>query len=158
MLWILLVGRFTTAAMASEAPVNLRSVANFAVLAGSTVTNVPGDGTRLTGDLGVSPGTAVTGSPPGIVIGTIHAGDAVAAQAQADLTTAYNDAAGRSTAPITVSGNIGGRRSIRASINPRPRWRYRQGISLSTPRATPTPSSSSRWRARSPRRPVARLS
>ena len=107
-LWILLVGIFTTAAMASEAPVNLRSAANFAVLAGTTVTNVPGDGTAIIGDLGVSPGTAVTGFPPGIVVGTIHAGDAVAAQAQLDLTTAYNDAAGRSTAPITVSGNIGG--------------------------------------------------
>jgi len=108
-LWILLLKIFTTTAMASEAPVNLRSAANFAVLAGSTVTNVPGVGTGLIGDLGVSPGTAVTGFPPGIVIGTIHKGDAVAAQAQADLTTAYNDAAGRSIAPITVSGNLGGR-------------------------------------------------
>ena len=40
------------------------------------------------------PGTAVTGFPPGIVNGTIHAADAVAAQAQSDLTDAYNDAAG----------------------------------------------------------------
>jgi hypothetical protein len=75
-------------------------------LAGSTVTN-PGP-TILNGDLGVSPGTAVTGFPPGIVHGTIHAGDSAAAQAKLDLTTAYNDAAGRSTSPITVSGNLGG--------------------------------------------------
>jgi type VI secretion system secreted protein VgrG len=46
--------------------------------------------TTITGDLGVSPGTAVTGFPPGKVSGTIHKGDAVAAQAQTDLTTAYN--------------------------------------------------------------------
>jgi len=106
---ILLLMSLTTAAMAAgEAPVNLGSAANFAVLAGSTVTNVPGDGTTITGDLGVSPGTAVTGFPPGVVVGTIHAGDPVAAQAQLDLTVAYNDAAGRSTAPITVSGNLGG--------------------------------------------------
>ena len=45
----------------------------------------------------MSPGTAVTGFPPGIVSnGTIHSADAVALQAQSDLTTAYNDAAGRS--------------------------------------------------------------
>lgn len=104
----ILLLKSATAAMAAEAPVNLRSAANFAALAGTTITNVPGDGTAITGDLGVSPGTAVTGFPPGIVVGTIHAGDSVAAQAQADLTTAYNDAAGRSTAPVTVSGNLGG--------------------------------------------------
>ena len=67
---------------------------SFAVLAGSTVTNVPAAGTIVTGDLGVWPGTAVTGFPPGIVTGTIHAGDAVAQGAQTDLTTAYNTAAG----------------------------------------------------------------
>src|SRR5207248_2688817 len=64
--------------------------------------------TTVTGDLGVSPGTAVTGFPPGTVTGTTHAGDAVAAQAQIDLTTAYNDAAGRSVGAVTVAGNLGG--------------------------------------------------
>jgi hypothetical protein len=43
-----------------------------------------------------------------MVNGTIHAGDPVAAQAQIDLTTAFNDAAGRSTAPVIVAGNLGG--------------------------------------------------
>jgi hypothetical protein len=89
------------------APVSLRSAGNFAVLAGSTVTNTALL-TTVNGDLGVSPGTAVTGFPPGVVNGTIHAGDPVAAQAKLDLTTAYNDAAGRSVAPITVAGNLGG--------------------------------------------------
>ena len=89
------------------APVSLRSAGNFAVLAGSTVTNTALL-TTVNGDLGVSPGTAVTGFPPGVVNGTIHAGDPIAAQAKLDLTTAYNDAAGRSVAPITVAGNLGG--------------------------------------------------
>jgi hypothetical protein len=65
-------------------------------------------GTVILGDVGVSPGTEATGFPPGVVVGTIHAGDTVAAQAQADLTAAYDDAAGRSVDPVTVSGNLGG--------------------------------------------------
>jgi hypothetical protein len=59
--------------------------------------------------LGVSPGGAVTGFPPGLVNGTIHAGDSTAAQAQLDLTTAYNDAAGRTVGAVTVAGNLDGR-------------------------------------------------
>ncbi len=107
-LCVLMLTSFTAAVMAGEAPVNLRSAAGFAALAGSTVTNVPSVGTEITGDIGVSPGTALTGFPPGIVNGSLHAGDTVAAQAQADLTVAYNDAAGRTTAPISVAGNLGG--------------------------------------------------
>ena len=80
-------------AMAAVAPVGLGTAGSFGVLAGTTVTNT---GTSIiTGDLGVSPGTAVTGFPPGIVSGTVHTADGVAEGAQSDLTTAYNDAAGR---------------------------------------------------------------
>jgi hypothetical protein len=50
----------------------------------------------------------VTGFPPGTVNGTIHAADPAAAQAQLDLTTAYNDAAGRTVDAITVAGDLGG--------------------------------------------------
>ena len=97
---------FTTGALpAGQTPVNLRTAGNFAVLAASTVTNT--GLTKVTGDLGVSPGTAVTGFGPGVVNGTIHAGDPVAAQAQLDLTTAYNDAAGR-VSPMLIAGNLGG--------------------------------------------------
>ena len=63
--------------------------------------------TTINGDLGVMPGTAVPGFPPGMVNGTIHAADAVALQAQSDLTTAYNDAAGR-TPPALLSADLGG--------------------------------------------------
>ncbi len=80
---------------AAAAPVDLGTAGSFGVLAGQTVTNT-GPSTVI-GDLGVSPGTAVTGFPPGIVFnGTIHSADGVANGAQSDLTTAYNDAAGRS--------------------------------------------------------------
>ena len=72
------------------------------------IINTASVGTVITGDIGVSPGTAVTGFPPGIVTGTIHAGDATAFQAQADLAIAFNNAAGRSTAPNIVVGNLGG--------------------------------------------------
>jgi hypothetical protein len=79
----------------------------FAVLAGSTVTNT--GPSVVNGDLGLSPGTSVTGFPPGTVNGTQHVTDAVAAQAQIDLTTAYNNAAAQ--APTgTVSADLGGQR------------------------------------------------
>jgi hypothetical protein len=96
----------TSAAPAGQAPPALGMAEAFVVLAGSTVTNT--GATRLTGDLGVSPGTAVTGFLPGAQTGAIHAGDPASASGMADLTTAYNDAAGRTTAPVTVVGDLGG--------------------------------------------------
>jgi hypothetical protein len=96
----------TSASVCDQTTVALGSAAGFAVLAGSTVTNI--GGTTVTGDLGVSPGTAVTGFPPGTVVGTIHAGDSTGAGAIANLTIAYNDAAGRTLCPTTVAGNLGG--------------------------------------------------
>ena len=60
-------------ALAQTAP-PLGTAQNFAVLGGSTVTNAVSAGTILTGNLGVWPGSAITGFPPGVVIGTIHIG------------------------------------------------------------------------------------
>ncbi len=90
----------------SPAPVELGSAARFGVLGGSTVTST--GNTTIVGDLGLSPGTAVDGFPPGTVSGSIFINTPEAVSGQADLTTAYNDAAGRSTNPIAVAGNIGG--------------------------------------------------
>lgn len=77
------------ASPAAEAPApSLGSASTFAVLGASTVTCA--NLSAVTGNVGVSPGTAITGFDPGCTItGTIHAGDAVAAQAQADLAIAY---------------------------------------------------------------------
>jgi uncharacterized repeat protein (TIGR01451 family) len=94
-----------SSASAATAPVPLGTAANFAVLAGSTVTNT--GPTTINGDLGLSPGTSVTGFPPGRVNGALHVADSVAVQAKADLTAAYNNAAGRpvtATVPVELGG------------------------------------------------------
>lgn len=86
----------------------LGSVQGFAVLAGQTVTNT--GPTTVAGDLGVSPGTSVTGFPPGLVSdGVIHATDAVALQAQADLTVSYDDLAGRACDFDSTGVDLAGR-------------------------------------------------
>ena len=79
-------------ALTVHADNTLGSAYYFAVLAGSAVTNT--GNTVITGDLGVYPGTAISGFPPGIVNGTIYDGNAVAMQAQSDALTAYNYFAG----------------------------------------------------------------
>lgn len=81
-------------------------IGGFSVLAGSTVTNT--GSTTVAGDVGVSPGTAVTGFPPGLAAGAIHSADGAAAQAQTALTTGYLDAEGRSGG-TTVAGDLVGK-------------------------------------------------
>lgn len=79
-------------------PVNLATAQPFVVLGGAGVTNT--GPTVLNGDLGVAPGTSLSGfGAPAVVNGATHVNDAVAAQAQADLTTAYNVAAEQPVAP-----------------------------------------------------------
>ena len=83
--------------------VALATSARYAVLAGDTVTNT--GNSVLGGSLGVSPGTAITGFPPGLVLppGTSDAANAAAGQAKADLTAAYVDAAGRPVDSTTTA-------------------------------------------------------
>ena len=103
----LVVGIFALpiTANAAASPVPLGAASTFAVLGGATVTNT--GPSIVTGNLGVSPGTAVTGFPPGLLLGTQHAGDAVALAAQDDLTIAYNNAAGQ-TPDAGIAGDLGG--------------------------------------------------
>jgi len=84
-------------------------LSSFAVLGGSTVTNTSTP-TTVNGNLGVSPGSAVTGFPPGIVTGgTIHAADSVAAQAQSDLVTTYNNLASTACGTDLTGQDLGGK-------------------------------------------------
>lgn len=99
------------AAQAAEAPVELGTAKSYSVLAGSTVTNT--GPTVINGDVGLSPGSSVTGfssstpSGPGQIFGDLHVADAEAAQAKTDLTTAYNDAAGRGPG-AAITADLGG--------------------------------------------------
>lgn len=87
--------------------VNLGTAASFGVLAGSAVTNT--GSSVIAGNVGVWPGTAVSGFPPGIVSGgTLHLGDAVAQKAQADLTTAYNATASLAPTATLTGQDLGG--------------------------------------------------
>jgi hypothetical protein len=98
-----------SAAVLSSPPIAEAQLSSFAVLAGSTVTNTATP-TIVTGNLGVSPGSAVTGFPPGIVTGgSIHQDDAVAASAQSDLTTLYNSLAGTGCNSNLTGQDLGGK-------------------------------------------------
>ena len=92
-------------ANAATATVSLASAANYSVLAGTAVTN--SGPTTTDGSVGVSPGSSVSGFPPGIAGGSIHTADGNSGAAQSDLLIAYNDAAGR-TPFLTVTGDLGG--------------------------------------------------
>lgn len=96
---------------AAEAAVNLGTTGTFAVLAGSTITST--GATAISGsaggDVGLSPGSAVIGFPPATISdGLMHTADAIAIQAKADLVTAYNDAAGRTTTTDLTGQALGG--------------------------------------------------
>ncbi|MFF8099869.1 ice-binding family protein, partial [Streptomyces sp. NPDC016640] len=145
-----------TRASAVATAVPLGTAADFGVLAGSTVTNT--GPTTVERNVGVSPGAAVVGFPPGAVLppGTIHAADAVALQAQNDLTTAYNQAAGQ--APdvtytgdpvelggqtltpgvyrVPVSAQITGTLTLNGQNDPNAVWVFQVGSTLTTASAS----------------------
>ena len=127
----------------------LGSAVNFAAVAATTITNT--GNTVVTGDIGVSPGSAITGFPPGIVNGTIHAADGPAATAHADAHTAFVQASGEpcdftlsiadlggQTLPPGVycftSSGIGltGTLTLNAGGNPTAAWLFKIGTTLTT--------------------------
>jgi hypothetical protein len=101
LMFLLVFSLFTLTAYAQ-----LGSAGMFGVLGASAVTNT--GPTVIDGDLGVYPGTSITGFPPGIVNGTIYDGDAVAMQAQTDALSAYNFFQGLSSNENLTGQNLGG--------------------------------------------------
>jgi hypothetical protein len=93
------------AATTIDGPINLGTASTFAVLASSTVTNT--GPSVIGGNLGLSPGTSVTGFPPGILHGTQSTANTTAAKAKADLTTAYNVAASLTPKTSGLSDLVG---------------------------------------------------
>jgi hypothetical protein len=104
----------------AQATVNLQSASGFVILAGSLISNIPTS--AITGNIGLSPaaGSYISGFGLTEVTGTIYTTDASGPSgsvpdaagltaAKGDLTTAYNDAAGRTTTDmVLLSGNLGG--------------------------------------------------
>jgi len=100
-------GAWPAAAFAATQP-SLGTALNYAVLAGSAITNT--GSSVITGNLGLSPNTAssVTGFPPGNVTGTQDAADANSLQAQNDLVTGYTDAANSPSTSSLTGQDLGG--------------------------------------------------
>ncbi|GII61566.1 hypothetical protein Skr01_16510 [Sphaerisporangium krabiense] len=104
--WVVAVAPGSAGAAAQPVPVPLGAAAGFAVLAGTSVTNT-GTST-ITGDVGVAPGSTVTGfTPPSIVNGIIHINDTAATQAQTALATAFADVTSRPSTG-TIAPALGG--------------------------------------------------
>src|ERR1700694_2132189 len=107
---VALAAAWPIGALAATQP-RLGTATSFAVLAGQAISNT--GATTINGDVGISPNNAssVTGFPPGIINGGTHYADAVALQAQNDLTTAYNDAANQ-TPFVDLSGQDLGNKNL----------------------------------------------
>jgi hypothetical protein len=99
------LGAWPMAALAATQP-RMGTAGNFAVLAGSTITNT--GPTVISGGLGLSPGSAVTGFPPGVAT-VKHKTDAVALAAKNALVTAYNDLASWGATRSMTGQDLGGK-------------------------------------------------
>jgi len=93
----------------AEADLTLGTAGNFSVLAATTVTNT-GPSLINGGDIGVNPGTSITGFPPGTLAApyVFHLGDAVAAKGEQDLQVAYNMATSLTPTQTLTGQDLGG--------------------------------------------------
>ena len=86
--------------------IDLGSATPNAIVAGSTITNT--GSSVVTGDVGLFPGTSITGFPPGTVTGTSDAADGVSHAAQTSSTAAYGVAATDTPFTTIAGGTLGG--------------------------------------------------
>ncbi|MCF8242667.1 MAG: Ig-like domain-containing protein [Melioribacteraceae bacterium] len=102
-----LVANFEVEAPSGPPPVVLGAAGDFAILAGSGVSNI--GLTIIYGDVGSFPTATIDGFPPGVVNGTLYmTADPLVGAAKDDLTAAYNDAQSRSLDAISLPGQLGG--------------------------------------------------
>jgi hypothetical protein len=104
--FVTLIAFSSDSAMAAVTPINLGAATPYAVIAGSTITNT--GSSVITGNVGLSPGTSITGFPPGLVHGTTGAADAPSLAAQNSSTAAYLVAAGETPFSTVAAGTLGG--------------------------------------------------
>jgi hypothetical protein len=104
--WFLAIAGIPAFLHGQTSPPTLGAAASFAVLGGSRVTS--SGSTIITGNLGVSPGNSVSGSPT-VKVGAIFRNDSIARQAQQDATSAYNDLAGRVCSVDLTGQDLGGK-------------------------------------------------
>ena len=100
--WTFTTGLTTT----GQSPVNLGQASSYEILATTTVTSPTV--TVVNGDLGVYPGSAISGFPPSTVNGAINLDNPASQAAEASLLTAFDYLMTTVPAGATVSGNIGG--------------------------------------------------
>ena len=133
---------------ATGTAVSLGAAASFAVLGGATVTNT--GSTVLNGDLGSSPGSSITGFPPGTYTGSLHSADATALSAKNDATSAFtnlglqgcdSDLSGQDLGGMTLvpgvycfssSAQLTGILTLNAQNDPNAVWIFKMGSTLTT--------------------------
>ena len=135
----LLVGLALLCGMAdpSRPPPSLGFAASFAVLGGAAVN---AGASTITGNLGVSPGKAITGSPV-VKLGAAFRDDALARQAQKDSAAAYNDLAARTCTTdssttlaqgVYCLSSLAGTLTLDARGNPDAFWIFQSATTLTT--------------------------
>jgi len=102
------IAGFASAIVTSAPAPILGTASTYGILAGSTVTCAGAPGT-INADVGVSPGSTTTGFPPCTITGATNLANAASAQAQVDLTAAFNYLAGLPCGTVITPADLGGR-------------------------------------------------